>query len=830
MKGRLLRVLLFAFMILVGFGAPKVDARHWKQHHKSAVKIIRDNFGVPHVYAKSVYGLFYGYGYSIATDRLFQMEMAKRTVLGTVSEVLGADYLDFDKKIRSNYWPASIKSQYESLRKKYKKIFEGYADGMNARIREVLKDQDDLLPKEFSDFDFLPEEWKPLDVVMVFVGTMANRFSDFNTELDNLAFLEYLNTLYDEETAWNIFNQTKWINDPGAPTTVPDKDLPHARSFSELSQVKIAHAKRKTILKQIQAERKGTYQEMELYKKVGLPILNRKALTSNFWAIGRKKNHGNGSILVNGPQFGWYNPGYVYEIGLHGAGFDLVGNTPFGYPAILFGHNRHIAWGSTAGLGDLVDIYEEQLNPGDKYQYFFKGEWREMEKRTDTIFVRDEDPVSLDIFRTLHGLVIKFDEDNNLAYSKKRTWEGHELESLIGWIESTKASGFGEWRKAAKKMALTINWYYADRAGNIGYIHTGKYPIRKPGHDWRFPVSGTGDMEWLGILPFKKNPQVFNPKQGYIANWNNKPAGYWNDPDMWWLLWGSADRVQPILDVLSSQKKFNKDEMWGLIKKMSYIDLNIAYFLPFMERAIEGLPPGAPEVQAVNLLRNWDRCRCDRDNDGFYDSSALTIMQKWLTLMLKNTLQDDIGAFFWRYSSTGYPMSPPHGSTNVQLGTKILYHALLGADSTVPNDYDFFNGEDPLEVVLRTLSQTISELAVEYGSDNMDSWLQPVVPQKFFVLNFAGIPQASQNEELSLPVNMNRGTENHMVVLKPMGFKGYDVCPPGESGFVAPDGTPDQHYDDQMDMYRDFGSKPMLFHFSDVINNAESVNIYRVNR
>ncbi|UCF92543.1 MAG: penicillin acylase family protein [Desulfobacterales bacterium] len=651
---------------------------------------------------------------------------------------------------------------------------------------------------------------------------MANRFSDFNTELDNLSFLQYLNTVYDEETAWNIFNQTKWINDPGAPTTVPPDNRNSRMARSKSARPKLAQLQKAEIQKEVAAQRALASVRDDLFRKVGLPPLNPVALTSNFWSVGNQKTDGKGSILMNGPQFGWYNPGYVYEVGLHSPDFKVVGSTPFGYPAILFGHNRHIAWGSTAGLGDDVDIYEEQLNPANPYQYWFKGEWRDMEKRTDTIFVKDAAPETVDVYRTVHGLVIRFDVANSVAYSKKRTWEGYEVESLIGWIESTRAANFWQWRQAARKNALTINWYYADRRGNIGYIHTGKYPLRKKNHDWRFPVSGTGNMEWLGILPFSRNPQVYNPGQGYIANWNNKPAPYWNDPDMWWLTWGSAHRVDPIFDELEAKAKLTPDEIWDMNRRLSHIDVNISYFLPFLDNAVQGLPSDSPEVMAVELLKAWDRYRWDLNNDGFYDSPAQTIIQKWLPLMLQNTLADDLGTFFGRYASAGYPTSPPGGSTNVQTGTKILYHAILGDESTIPNRYDFFNGEDPLHLVLDTLTATIDALAAEFGTEDMSQWLLPVVPQKFFITNFNGIPQANPDEELSLPVNMNRGTENHMVVLRPSGAKGVNVCPPGQSGFVAPDGTAAPHYQDQMELYRDFGSKAMLFTPGEVMKHAES--------
>lgn len=814
-----------SIFIIISLAASTTDAAN----KKSQVSIYRDSYGVPHVYAKDTYGIFYGFGYAIATDRLFQMEMAKRSVLGTVSEVLGPSYINFDKSIRSNYSPQSIQQQYDALKKKDKDIFDGYAAGMNARITEVLAHQASLLPKQFTDYGFLPSMWSPVDVIMIFVGTMCNRFSDFNTELDNMDFLAYLENQYGTDKAWKIFNQTKWVNDPGAPVTIPDEDVMIAHGLkNQNAMARRPIPKMDNMVQALETKRERALLEAQLLEKIGLGFMNEPTLTSNVWLVGKKKTYfpkKAHAILMNGPQFGWFNPGYVYEIGLHGAGFDLVGSTPFGYPVLLFAHNKHITWGSTAALGDLIDVFEEQLNPANLFQYWFNGQWRDMEKRTETIYVKGEGPQTVDVYRTVHGFVIRFDTANYLAYSKKRTWEGFEVESLLTWMESTKAENYWQWRKAASKMAITINWYYADRMGNIGYIYTGKYPLRKEGHDWRLPVSGTGDMEWLGIMPFSFNPQVYNPKQGYIANWNNKPASYWNDSDMWWLVWGVADRVQTIFDELNAKAKFTEDEIWDMNRRLSHIDVNISYFLPFLEQAVEGLPSDSPEVQAVNLLKGWDRYRWDLNGDGDYDSPAQTIFQKWLPTMLKNTFQDDYQAFFWMVSSAGYPAVPPSGSTNVQTGVKILLNALLGDDSTIPNEYDFFNDGDPLEVVRNSLTETIDALNTQYGTDDMSKWILPVVPQKFFHTNFYGVPQANPDEALTLPINMNRGTQNHMVVLKPGSIEGINVCPPGQSGFVAPDGTKNPHYSDQMALYEDFEAKPMLLDFKDVKRDMESVKV-----
>jgi penicillin amidase len=577
------------------------------------------------------------------------MEMAKRTVLGTVAEALGPSYVNYDKGVRSNYSPASIQQQYEALGHREKEIFEGYAAGVNARIAEVLTNQATLLPKQFTDYGFLPVPWTAFDVVMVFVGTMCNRFSDFPVGLSNLDLLNSLNTIHNEQDAWDIFKQLQWVNDPSAPTTVPSEDKNAFEKTGSLKQsAKYDVTLRRSHWNLISGEEEKIRQEKELLARFKLDSLVEPPSASNVWLLGDKKTYGRGSIIVNGPQFGWYIPGYVYEIGLHGAGFDVVGNAPFGYPAILFGHNKHIAWGSTAGGGALVDIYEEYLKDesldcGSPYRYIFNGECRDMEKRTDTIYVKGGSPSTVDVYRTVHGFVVRpaGTANPNTAYSKKRTWEGHELESLIGWIESTKAENYYQWRRAAEKSAITINWYYADLRGNIGYVHTGKYPVRREDHDFRLPASGPGNMEWLGILPFDENPQVYNPRQGYLTNWNNKPADYWPGSS-----WGSADRVQVIIDELEARDKFTKQQAWDINKRVSFIDLNIAYFLPFLEKAVEGLLASDSKKQAVNLMKAWDRYRKDLNNDGKYDDPAQTIFQKWLSVMLDKTLKDDLGAFF----------------------------------------------------------------------------------------------------------------------------------------------------------------------------------------
>jgi penicillin amidase len=278
---------------------------------------------------------------------------------------------------------------------------------------------------------------------------------------------------------------------------------------------------------------------------------------------------------------------------------------------------------------------------------------------------------------------------------------------------------------------------------------------------------------------------------------------------------------------LQSHKKYTPDEVWDLCKKMAFVDLNRRYFLPFILEAVKEYgQQGSPEVQAANLIASWSGYRSDDNTDGKYDSQGQTIFQTWLGTMLSNTFspqgQPVLGSFTAaRLLGTGYPASPPTGSTNVSTGSKVLYHALLGPASTVPNNYDFFKGVDPLQVVFQSLTGTISNLQAKYLTADMSKWLLPVVPQEFFFTNYNGIPQADPDENLFLPIQMNRGTENHMVVLDHKGVSGVNVCPPGESGFVSPQGVKDPHYQDQMELYNTFGAKPMLFYPESVTHTSD---------
>ncbi|ADO50023.1 penicillin G acylase [[Enterobacter] lignolyticus] len=809
------------------------------------VKIVRDEYGMPHIYASTTHNLFYGYGYVVAQDRLFQMEMARRSTQGTVSEVLGSQYLNFDKDIRQNYWPASIHAQIAALPAEDKAILQGYADGMNAWIDEVNRHPDTLMPKQFTTFGFKPQHWQPFDVAMVFVGTMANRFSDSTSEIDNLALLTALKDKYGAKQGMAVFNQLKWLVNPNAPTTIAPQESRYPLTF-DLNKTQTAallprYDQSPPMLERLAKGDDGALLALTAtqnratiaaqFARSGANGLAGYPTTSNMWVIGKSKAQDAKAIMVNGPQFGWYAPAYTYGIGLHGAGYDVTGNTPFAYPGLVFGHNGAISWGSTAGFGDDVDIFAEQLSDKKPGYYLHNGQWVKMLSRDEVINVKDAQAVDFTVYRTVHGNVIKTDPATHTAYAKARAWDGKEVASLLAWTHQMKAKNWQEWTQQAAKQALTINWYYADVNGNIGYVHTGAYPQRQPGHDPRLPVPGTGKWDWQGVLPFALNPKVYNPASGYIANWNNAPQQNYPASDLFAFLWGGADRVTEIARLIDKQPTFTYEQAWDLIGKTSRQDLNLRLFLPALQGATASLPQSDPRQQMVSLLSRWDgQNRLAADGKTLQQPGS-AILNAWLTSMLKKTVVAAVPAPFnqW-YGASGYETTQdgPTGSLNISVGAKILYEALQGDRSAIGQAVDLFGGKSQQAVILEALQEAWQTLCARYGTD-ISQWKTPAMALTFRANNFFGVPQAAPQEARHQAEYQNRGTENDMIVFSPAGQKtpvlAWDVVAPGQSGFVAPNGTVDKHYDDQLKMYETFGRKPLWLTPQEVNAHKESQEI-----
>ncbi len=257
------------------------------------------------------------------------------------------------------------------------------------------------------------------------------------------------------------------------------------------------------------------------------------------------------------------------------------------------------------------------------------------------------------------------------------------------------------------------------------------------------------------------------------------------------------------------------------------------HFLPFIQRATAALPADDPRHRLAETLAHWNGINNDPGDTGKYAQPGSAIMNAWLTSMLSRTVAAAVPAPFnkW-YTASGYETTQdgPTGSLNLSTGSKILYEALLGPRSGIPQRVDLFGGAQADDVIRAALGDAWTSLSQRYG-DDIGQWKPSAVTLTFRANNFLGIPQADASEAIHVPEYQNRGTQNDLFVFGSTAAgktEAWDVVAPGQSGFIAPDGTRSPHYSDQLKLYIGFGRKALRLDATDVSEHTRSVETLEV--
>jgi penicillin amidase len=788
------------------FSSASTLAVHAAPARHGSVVIKRDDYGIPNIYADDTYSLFYGWGYALAEDRLFQIESVRHSSQGRAAEVFGPDYLELDKQKLTDYDPNRLKPQLATVTGEHRDALDGMVAGINKRIDEVMADPAHLMPKQFNDYGFKPQHWTDLDVAMSWVGILLFEFSDYTTQISNQAFLTDLKAMHGDAKAREIFAALRWKYDPSSPVTVPRIDQDEGRGKRGLPDDSKRAALKPLSHEAALAERR---QSLALWQGTGP---DKTPHASNTWLANRTKLVDADAMMVSGPQVGDHIPSMLWSAALHGAGINVTGLTYPGLPYFHYGTNGNIAWGRTALAGSVIDTYQEELNPANPHQYRYKGKWVDMEKRVEQIRVKGQSPVSLTLYRTVHGPVLVFDEANHTAYSKKRSWEGHEIETMFAYYDEEKANNYKEWASAISHKANNQNQYYADKDGNIAYLQAGRYPIRPKGFDIQLPTPGTGDREWSGIQPFQNNAGVLNPKQGYIDNWNNRPSPDVLNTDS--LLWSRLDHVDSITERLEAKPKLTAQEIWDVNRWSSYAAEQQRYFVPLLKQAVAGLPAGDRARMVAEAIVNWNGQETDASYSGVYSSPGYTAFYGWLGDALTRFYEKDVPQKYMAGCKARITtLNCPYFQSS---GAAVFYYALAEGKtgSPVPGA-DFLHGVKPADFIRQTLAETDQKLTAKYGP-NIATWLSETRPKTWDNRSAMMVPWAEPSEKLTLRPNQKRGSMNAMYIFRNGKVTMCDAAPPGQSGFIAPDGKADPHYTDQQLLYTSFNCKPRHISEEDV--------------
>lgn len=567
------------------------------------VTVIRDEWGIPHIYAETQADLFFAQGFVAAQDRLWQMDLWRRVGEGRLAEVVGKGAVERDRFARLLRYRGDMEAEWKSYAPDARPIIESFVAGVNAWIAET----GDRLPIEFRLAGYRPEAWTPEVCLTRMAGYVMTRNAPMEVLRAQLAH-QYGVKFVDE-----------WIEaDP--PRRL---EIPPGLDLAGLEPRILAAA-----------------------NAAGGPVSFNPSDGSNNWVVDGSMTASGKPLLANDPHRTIALPSLRYLVHLVGPGWNVIGAGEPTLPGVAAGHNERVAFGFTIVGIDQQDIYVEELNPANPNEYRYRGRWEKMRIEREQIRVKGEaQPREVELKFTIHGPVIHEEAGRHRAYALR--WVGSEP-GTAGYLASLTLNRVRNWPEFLKAMERwkvpSENLIYADVEGNIGWVAAGLTPIRR---NWSgmIPVPGaSGEYEWEGFLPVSELPQSFNPARHYIAtaNHNILPQGYTKQLGY---EWANPIRYQRIDEVLrrpgvkytvADFERLQHDEM----------SLPARQLIEVLKAArIED-----PELQPyLRLLREWDG-QLGRD------SGAAALFEIWLTRLPEAVFRRRVSAEQWSQIASRLPI------------------------------------------------------------------------------------------------------------------------------------------------------------------------------
>jgi len=553
-------------------------------------EVLRDTYGVPHVYAQTAHDLFYLQGYVTAQDRLFQMDLYRRAGEGRLAEVLGDAALDSDKQFRTFGLERVAVQELRLLGPDTIQNLTAYADGVN----KFLEGHGDSLPIEFVILGYRPGRWSVVDSVVVAKLQAYDAANNLDQELLRAGLASRFGT--------------------GVLATLMPDPSGRAASVDERAWVAVA------------PYLAGGASSLSSF----LPPAGEGA-GSNCWALAGSRTATGKPILAGDPHLAVRNPSIWYEIGLEGAGYKLVGFSFAGIPGIVIGHNDRIAWTLTYAYTDTQDLFVERQDPTDPRRYEYKGQFETATFVREKIDVKGRaDPVIVDVAITRHGPIVTPVLKGQTAALALR-WTALDPGRLLDFVfELARAGSWQDFRAAASDFTgAAVSACYADVDGHIGYQLIGQLPARKG--DGQMPVPGwTGEYDWTGVLPLDANPTLIDPPGGVIVNANDRPT---QDPHNAAYVgeWDPGFRARYIAQRLASLAKADLPAMRAI--QTDYASTPVARW---REVILAASPKTDLQRRAQALVRDWDGTLAAQ-------SGGAAVTEAWLVHMLARTFQDKLG-------------------------------------------------------------------------------------------------------------------------------------------------------------------------------------------
>jgi len=943
-----------------------------KVSKKPKVRITRDDYGVPHLKARSLYDVGYGIGQAQAQDRLFQMELVRKSATGNVAELFGVDFLSDDEDARRQFY-SDDELQYfaTTVSCPVQTLVQGFVDGVNAYVDAIyadttLKD----VPHEFFFVPtairlqgnntiptgvrytvetiggtevYKPDKWRTTDVAAIAV-LLAGRFgSGGGRQLRQAALLNYLSTkLADATAARQVFEDVRWVSDPNAPTTVPKSGainkvkggktpvpiadarpaaspLPFTRLLALLAPPALADVQPdpyraqhdflrtlapSTVLRGLRAANRMEREARDLNRRFGVFIRSG----SNAWLVSPGRSQTKKALLWGGPQEGFDNPNIDLEMYINSKPMRAGGMMIAGVPGVLIGQTSRFAITTTSGEIDNSSLYVETLQSpaapepqaaDAQYQFLLNGSYTPMDRRTETFHYAGEDsskpaayapagpaanegPLLFNIFRVndcdaahFHGFVMEFDlaATPPRAFTYKTAYWKNESSTVQGFIEYGLDRDFDDFQASVHKVVSLHNFFFADQKGNIAYWSAGARPVFPDGFDDRLPAEGTGAQEWgtypdgSRYVPFSKSLLSVNPTQGWLTNWNTKPADkqYVFEGNSHDEHWGEVYRSQRMEFLLQSNATMSLQDVEEIERDVGTMDGSTdtiraaaPALVPFIQQAYANLqtahdplvdPATHPSLaQVMQILGDWNAYLADTSQifaNGHYNPAynpsrgqpGMSIFFQWWYALKQNMWGGGMpGAAY--VGTLDFTDGAIDGNDYLGETTyNMLLHLLRGAAAGVPQRYagDYFGGHRD-QILVESMNDAIgllggtgplpelgfgtcagtSDAVHGFGTADPTRWgWQPPQDLDFDCLDdFANNLLALGTMPTSFGKAPSENRSTYMQALElARPIHGENVIAPGQSGYIKHlgplMGEADAHMGDQAVLFRTFAYKPM---------------------
>lgn len=730
---------------------------------RDGVTILRDEFGVPFISARTRRAIYYGIGWASAAERLFSMDLARRAGRGRLSEFIGGDAfaLDQDRSLYSfaGYDEADLEAQNDILIKEFGqrgkralREVQNYVDGVNDFI--IYANQAPLAraPAEYTGLNLPIEPFRPTDITAIAVqleflfgagGGGEHRNAELLQRLemtlggtDGPRLWEDLRHRLDPEHS-NTTKQVFPFTDPGPvdPAAVAMPDLGSVQGIDIIEVTAPPAGGGKSII------------DASFLKRRELPS------ASNFLAINADRAAGGHPIAVMGPQAGYLVPELLMEINVEGNQIKTRGVAVSGTPYVVLGRGQNYAWSATAGGSDMTDVRVELLcNPGggpaapDSKHYVFNGECIPMFERVDSWCAGDpDDPfnscqgqpdnVTATVLRSVHGIVFARATVDGVpvALSKQRASFFREGQNAAAFRKiNARTRNPRAFQRSINLAPGSFNWIYVNER-NLSFFHSGLYPVRAPGVDLDFPSWGTGEWEWTGeFMHRREHPQDLDPEIGYLTSWNNKPAAGWRSADSNYSF-GAIHRVDMLDDLLEARlaegTPIEIAEMVEIMEDAGLTDLRGTRIVPLALELV-GSEAGLDPILA--LLQDWVDAgaqRRDRDQDGDYDhASAVAFMDAWWRPLIDETVGPQLDPFNGSIP-LGFHNAPGSVGSAFQSGyyglvNRVLRMALGKPDVTPFQVLQCADGSQGgcRAAVVASLNTALGDLTTQFGSADPADW------------------------------------------------------------------------------------------------------------